>query len=74
MAAQAGTLVIYTRFEHHKLKIVDFGVVYLKVFSKDGRIVVTESAFYGKPYLAEARVKWTDIVELKRALGVMRCE
>ena len=74
VAAQAGTLVIYTHFEHHKLKVVDFGVVYLRTCSRNERIIVTESAFYGKSHLSKPRVKWTNIAELKNELGIIKSE
>lgn len=46
---QLGTLKVKSGFEETKLKTVDFGVGFLKVWSKDGRILRTESGFNCTP-------------------------
>lgn len=46
---EIGTIKHGSNFERHKMKTVDQGVGYLKIRSKDKRIFMTESAFYGAP-------------------------
>lgn len=59
MCLQVGTIKHRSNFEDGKLKIVDFGVGMLKVWSKDKRIKKTETTFYGTrtPNLREANEK-----------------
>lgn len=71
VAVQAGTLLIYSRFEKRKIKRIDFGVVFLRVLSMSQRIVMTESAYFNRPLLKEPLVKWTNLDQLKRELGVL---
>lgn len=47
IALQVGTLVTGTDFEDNKLKVVDFGIGFLRVLSRNGRIYMTENAFLG---------------------------
>lgn len=44
---QIGTIKHGSNFERNKMKTVDQGVGYLRVVSKDGRILLTESVFDG---------------------------
>ncbi|MBI2676829.1 MAG: hypothetical protein HYX21_02705 [Candidatus Yanofskybacteria bacterium] len=46
---ELGTLKHGSNFERNKMKMVDQGVGVLRVLSKDKRIIVTESVFYGQP-------------------------
>lgn len=69
---EAPTFVIFTDFEKHKNKKVDFGPVYLRVLSTEKRIVMSESAFYNTPLLQAPRPKWTDWQKLKTELGIYR--
>ena len=72
VAVQIGTQAIYTRFERRKMKReVDFGPVLLRVFSRDGRIVKTKSAYFNKPYLKEAIPKSTDPTVLKKKMNII---
>ncbi len=66
LAIQAGTQVIYTRFERRKMKRnIDFGPIYLRVQSRNGRIFMDERGFFNKPKLEHAISKWTNPAELK---------
>lgn len=69
---EAGTLVIFTNFEKSKGKDVSFGPVYLRVLSRNKRIVMSESAYYNVPLLQQPYPKWTDWQKLKSDLGVYR--
>lgn len=72
ITVQAGTQVIYTRFERRKMKrAVDFGPILLKTYSKNSRILKLESSFYNRPYLKEAIPKTTDPAILKRKLNIL---
>ncbi|MEK7596214.1 MAG: hypothetical protein AAB564_01540 [Patescibacteria group bacterium] len=72
VVVQAGTQVIYTRFEKRKMKGgVDFGPILLKVWSYDKRIVATENAFFNKPMLKAPIRKSTDPDQLRKDLGVL---
>ena len=72
VVVQVGTQAIYTRFERRKMKrSVDFGPILLKVFSHDGRIQQTETAYFNKPYLTSAILKTTDPAVLKKKLGIV---
>jgi len=46
---ELGTIKHGSNFERRKSKMVDQGIGYLRILSKDGRIFMTESAFYGEP-------------------------
>lgn len=46
---QLGTLKVKSDWEEEKLKTVDFGVGFLKVWSKNGRILKDETTFYCTP-------------------------
>lgn len=46
---EIGTIKHGSNFERNKMKMVDQGVGVLKILSRDKRIVVSESAFYGQP-------------------------
>jgi len=72
VVVQAGTQVIYTRFEKRKMKSgVDFGPIFLRIWSHNKRIVITESAYFNKPLLKYPIKKSTDPDELRRELGVL---
>lgn len=45
-----GTIKHGSSFERNKMKIVDQGIGYLRILSKDKRIFMVESAFYGEPH------------------------
>ncbi|MDA1334579.1 MAG: hypothetical protein O2794_01010 [bacterium] len=73
VAMQAGTQVIYTRFERRKMKKeVDFGPLYLHVQSKGGRIYIDERAAFNESILKVALNKKHDSEGLKRKLGLLR--
>lgn len=68
---QIGTMKHRTEFEDNKLKIVDFGFAYLRVTSREGRIVRTECTFESQK-VQEGKldnVKAYD--EFRRALGLI---
>lgn len=44
-----GTVKHGSNFERNKMKIVDQGVGYMRIVSHNGRILMSESAFYGEP-------------------------
>lgn len=70
---EAGTFVIFTTFERQKgNKKVAFGPVYLRVGSRNQRIIMTESSYDNTPILQKPRPKWTDWQKLKDELGVYR--
>ncbi|MBI2624902.1 MAG: hypothetical protein HYW70_01005 [Candidatus Nealsonbacteria bacterium] len=71
VASQVGTMALFTPFEQRKMKIVDFGPVFLRVLSRSGRIVMTESAYFDVPLLKEALPKGQDPAQLKQKLGVL---
>ncbi|MEK7121982.1 MAG: hypothetical protein AAB807_00205 [Patescibacteria group bacterium] len=72
VVVQAGTQVIYTRFERRKMKSgVDFGPILLKIQSHDKRIITTESAFFNKPFLKKPINKATNPDQLRRDLDVL---
>lgn len=71
VAVQAGTLLIYSRFEKRKTKRVDFGAIFLRAISKSQRIIMTESAYFNQSFLKEPLVKWTNLDQLKQKLGVL---
>lgn len=73
VSVQVGTHAIHTRFERRKMKFqVDFGPVALRVVSHNGRILMTETVYYNKPYLRTAILKSQDIQLLRKKLG-LRC-
>lgn len=47
-AQQVGSIVWKTEFEHGKLKTLDVGVGHLRILSLEGRILMTESAFFNE--------------------------
>ncbi|MBI5045828.1 MAG: hypothetical protein HZC14_02380 [Candidatus Niyogibacteria bacterium] len=72
VVVQAGTEVLYTRFERRKMKSgVDFGPIFLRVLSHGQRIVATESAYFNEPLLKEAIKKSTDPDDLRKRLGIL---
>ena len=78
IATQAGTMVIYTDFEHSKMKIVDFGAVFVKVrylpanTERNARIFYSEHEFFSEPILKTPYSKDTNINELKRELKLLK--
>lgn len=48
---QVGTIKHGSNFERNKMKMVDQGIGFLRILSKNGKIFMTESAFYGEPTL-----------------------
>uniref|UniRef100_A0A831YZ57 Uncharacterized protein n=1 Tax=candidate division WWE3 bacterium TaxID=2053526 RepID=A0A831YZ57_UNCKA len=48
VAQQVGSIVWKTEFEHGRLKTLDVGVGHLRIFSREGRILITESAFFSE--------------------------
>jgi len=48
VAQQVGSIVWKTEFEHGKLKTLDVGVGHLRILSCEGRILMTESAFFSE--------------------------
>jgi len=72
VAVQAATQVIYTPFEGSKMKKLDFGPIFLRVLSKDGRIYMDETAYFNKPMLKKPLLKWIDVDKLKDSLGLLR--
>lgn len=72
MAVQAGAMTPITYFEHGKMKRVDFGPVYNGVWSKDGRIFLTEHEFFSTPILQDPISPHTNIDDLKERLGLLR--
>ncbi|MDZ4260481.1 MAG: hypothetical protein U1A25_02345, partial [Candidatus Sungbacteria bacterium] len=74
VAVQTGTQVIFTDFEHHKIKAVDFGPQMLKVRSHKGRIYKTTLAAFSEPILRDPIAKDTNSIELKRKLGLLGYE
>src|SRR3989344_2954363 len=72
VALQAGTQVIYTRFERRKMKSsVDFGPIFLSVSSNNKRIFRTACAYFNKPLLLKEIPKFTDPHALKREIGLL---
>lgn len=47
-AMQVGSIVWKTEFEHSRLKVLDVGVGTLRVLSHTGRILMTETSFFGE--------------------------
>lgn len=75
VGVQIGCMQIYTRFEKRKQKIKpDFGPVFLRVLSHKGRIWMTETGYYNKPFLEVPLPKWTDVPKLKHQLGLLDYE
>ena len=72
VAIQAPTQVIYTPFEGSKMKKLDFGPVFLRTLSNNGRIYMDETAYFNKPMLERPYLKWTDVDKLKESLGLLR--
>lgn len=72
VAIQAPTQVIYTPFEGSKMKKLDFGPIFNRVLSHNGRIYMDETAYFGKPILKEPFPKWIDVDKLKDSLGLLR--
>lgn len=58
---QIGTIKHGSDFERHKMKIVDQGVGFVRILSKNDRIFMSESSFYGQPR-PKARVDNISIV------------
>ncbi|OGC38266.1 hypothetical protein A2V54_02140 [candidate division WWE3 bacterium RBG_19FT_COMBO_53_11] len=48
VAQQVGSIVWKTEFEHGKLKTLDVGVGHVRILSHEGRILMTESAFFSE--------------------------
>ncbi|MEX0587243.1 MAG: hypothetical protein WD159_00585 [Patescibacteria group bacterium] len=48
VAQQVGSIVWRTDFEHGKMKTLDVGVGHLRILSHEGRILMTESAFFNE--------------------------
>lgn len=71
VAVQTGCELLGTDFEDNKLKDVDFGPNMLKTLSYRGRIFKTTLAAFNQPILKEPIPKWTDVLELKRKLGLL---
>lgn len=74
VAVQTGTQVIFTDFEHHKIKAIDFGPQMLKVRSHKGRIYKTTLAAFSEPILQDPIPKDTNGLWLKRKLGLLGYE
>ena len=72
VAIQAPTQVIYTPFEGSKMKKLDFGPVFLRTLSSNGRIYMDETAYFNEPMLKKPYLKWTDVDKLKDSLGLLR--
>ncbi|MBU1028944.1 hypothetical protein KKE28_01930 [Patescibacteria group bacterium] len=45
---QIGTMMVDTDFEHKKQKTVDHGFGFMKIVSVGGRVIETETSFYGR--------------------------
>lgn len=71
IVAQVGTMVLHTGYELNKMKIVDFGPIYLRVRSQDGRIIMTESGAFPESILKEPIPKWTNLDDLKKKLKLI---
>lgn len=71
VAAQAGCMQIFTRFEQRKHKRVDFGPIVLGIYSANGRIIMTRSMYYNKPFLKQEISKTTNPEQLKTALRLI---
>ncbi len=48
LATQVGALVWQTEFEHSRLKTLDVGVATIRILSHEGRILMTETTFFGE--------------------------
>lgn len=72
VAIQAPTQVIYTPFEGSKMKKLDFGPVFCRILSNNGRIYMDETAYFNKPLLEAPLPKWIDVDNLKSHLGLLR--
>ncbi|MEK7147087.1 MAG: HTH domain-containing protein, partial [Patescibacteria group bacterium] len=69
---QAGCMLIGTRFEKRKLKgKLDFGPIFLRTRSREGRIWMTETAYYNRPVLKTPLPKSIDIPSFKHDLGLL---
>lgn len=71
---QTGTEAIFTHFEKTLMKTIDFGPLYLRTLSHNGRIYKTTVAAFSTPILKEAIPKDTNIRELKQKLGLLGYE
>jgi len=70
MAGAAGP--IYTFFERrHKKFVNDFGPIYLRTLSHRKRIIMSEIAYFNRPYLKEKISKYTIPDDLKKELGLL---
>lgn len=69
--AQTATEVLFTPFELSKIKDTDFGPLYLRTLSHNGRIYKTTMASFNQPILQEPIPKWTNTVNLKEELGLL---
>ncbi|OHA02393.1 MAG: hypothetical protein A3I44_06420 [Candidatus Sungbacteria bacterium RIFCSPLOWO2_02_FULL_51_17] len=49
VSLEVGTIKHGSNYERNQMKMVDQGVGYLRILSKNKRIYMTESAFYGEP-------------------------
>lgn len=72
VAVQAPTQVIYTPFEGSKMKKLDFGPIFNRVLSHNGRIYMDETIYFNKPILEAPLQKWIDVDNLKESLGLLR--
>lgn len=72
VAIQAPTQVIYTPFEGSKMKKLDFGPIFNRILSHNGRIYMDETIYFNKPLLKEPLPKWIDVDKLKESLGLLR--
>lgn len=72
VATQVGAMCPWTDFEHGKLKTVDFGPIYSRILSKDGKIFMSEHEFLSQRIIKEPIKKETDIDTLKSQLKLLR--
>jgi len=72
IVVQVGTMVLHTGYELGKMKLIDFGPIYLRVRSQDGRIIMTESGAFPDPILKGPIPKGTNPEDLKKKLGLLR--
>lgn len=71
VGVQTGTEVIMTPFEQNQMKDIDFGPIFLRVLSRNKRIVKTTVAAFNRTILEEPIPKWTDATVLKKKLGLL---
>lgn len=68
---QTGTEAIFTHFEKSLMKTVDFGPLYLRTLSCNGRIYKTTIGEFSTPFLQCAIPKDTNIRALKQELALL---